>query len=408
MTVPKIRFKGFEGNWQKTSLQIAGTRRTQKNVEGPVSETFTNSAEFGVVSQLDFFDHSVSNSENIEGYYVVMPDDFIYNPRISQTAPYGPINRNKTGRMGVVSPLYSVFSIEKLDRSFAEWFFKGSSWHDFMRRNGDTGARHDRLSIGSEEFFDMELLVAPTSEEQSAIGRFINDFQRGYDLVEERVSKLRNVKKTLLVKMFPQSGSLVPEVRFEEFRGDWKPLPLGDHARFSKGTGYSKKDLAVTGTPIIHYGRLYTRYETEINSVDTFAPLRNGSVLSRGNEVLVPSSGESAEDIARASVLRKSGVILGGDLNIIRASKALDPRFLALTISHGSARDELVVKAQGNTIAHIKNDDLAELIIPTPSLPEQHAIGEHFRHLDKLIKLEEEYLKMLNNLKAALLNKMFV
>ena len=94
-----------------------------------------------------------------------------------------------------------------------------------------------------------------------------------------------------------------PEIRFDGFSGDWEYQKLGEVANFTKGNGYSKSDIVQNGTPIILYGRLYTKYEVVINEVDTFASLKTNSVISQGGEVIVPSSGETAEDIARASVV---------------------------------------------------------------------------------------------------------
>lgn len=138
-----------------------------------VQETFTNSAEFGVISQRDFFDHGISNSENIGGYYVVRDEDFVYNPRISVTAPVGPINRNKLGRNGVMSPLYTVFRTHDIDTTYLEWFFKSSYWHPFMFFNGDSGARSDRFSIKDAVFFEMPI-PTPIFEEQHQIGVYLD------------------------------------------------------------------------------------------------------------------------------------------------------------------------------------------------------------------------------------------
>ena len=106
-----------------------------------------------------------------------------------------------------------------------------------------------------------------------------------------------------------------PNIRFKGFSDEWEERKLNDVAEFSKGSGYSKGDLIDTGTPIILYGRLYTKYETCISEVDTFAIPKKGSVYSKGGEVIIPASGETAEDIARAAVVENAGVLLGGDCN---------------------------------------------------------------------------------------------
>lgn len=112
---------------------------TEKNIGLQYVETFTNSAEFGIVSQQDFFDHEISKIGSLDGYYIVRNDDFVYNPRISTSAPVGPINRNKLGKTGVMSPLYTVFRPHNIDKTYLEYYFKSKYWHSFMQLNGDSG-----------------------------------------------------------------------------------------------------------------------------------------------------------------------------------------------------------------------------------------------------------------------------
>lgn len=160
-------------------------------------------------------------------------------------------------------------------------------------------------------------------------------------------------------------------------------------AEYSKGNGYSKGDLTDVGTPIILYGRLYTKYQFAINEVDTFAVPRSGAVYSQGNEVIVPASGETAEDIARASAVEKSGVLLGGDLNVLRPFDFINPLFLALAISNGEPQNELAKKAQGKSVVHIHNSDIQEVTIAYPSRTEQDRIVSVFRNLGHLITLHQ-------------------
>ena len=169
----------------------------------------------------------------------------------------------------------------------------------------------------------------------------------------------------------------------------WEQRKAIDIADYSKGNGYSKGDLTDAGTPIILYGRLYTKYQFAISEVDTFAVPRNGAVYSQGNEVIVPASGETAEDIARASAVEKSGVLLGGDLNILRPFDFINPLFLALAISNGEPQKELAKKAQGKSVVHIHNTDIQEVTIAYPSRTEQDRIVSVFRQLDNLITLHQ-------------------
>ena len=178
-------------------------------------------------------------------------------------------------------------------------------------------------------------------------------------------------------------------------------------ANFSKGTGYSKSDLKGTGSPIILYGRLYTKYETIIRNVDTFVVPKSGSVFSKGGEVIVPGSGETAEDISIASVVELAGILLGGDLNIIYPNSDLDPAFLAITISNGKPHFDMARRAQGKSVVHLHNADLKHILLKTPNLSEQKRISKIFESLDHTITLHEEKKRQLERLKSALLQKVF-
>ena len=180
-----------------------------------------------------------------------------------------------------------------------------------------------------------------------------------------------------------------PRCFLGSFDFSWEQRKAIDIADYSKGNGYSKGDLTDAGTPIILYGRLYTKYQFAINEVDTFAVPRNGAVYSQGNEVIVPASGETAEDIARASAVEKSGVLLGGDLNILRPFDFINPLFLALAISNGEPQKELAKKAQGKSVVHIHNSDIQEVTIAYPSRTEQDRIVSYFSQLDNLITLHQ-------------------
>ncbi|MFA6776167.1 MAG: restriction endonuclease subunit S [Sphaerochaetaceae bacterium] len=198
-----------------------------------------------------------------------------------------------------------------------------------------------------------------------------------------------------------------PEIRFKGFTGPWEQRKLSELATFSKGQGYSKSDLRGTGTPIILYGRLYIKYETVISEVDTFVQANGNSVYSRGGEVIVPASGETAEDIARASVVEKAGILLGGDLNVLQPDPIIAPVFLALTISSGEQQKELSKRAQGKSVVHLHNSDLQEVKISYPNLEEQIRIGAMFQDFDNLVALHQCKCEILQKIKKSMLEKMF-
>ena len=179
--------------WEQRKLNEIADKVSEKNKNNEFSEPFTNSAEQGIISQKDYFDREIVNNENLNGYYIVRNDDFIYNPRISVTAPVGPINRNRLGRNGVMSPLYTVFRTHDIDNLYLEFYFKTTKWHRFMKLNGDSGARFDRFTISSTQFMEMPIPY-PTLEEQQKIGEYFDSFDNLITLHHHKLFVINGTK----------------------------------------------------------------------------------------------------------------------------------------------------------------------------------------------------------------------
>ena len=199
--IPEVRLAGFAEDWAQRTLEDISDKVTEKNKAREFTETLTNSAEYGIISQSDFFDKDISNINSIDGYYVVRPDDFVYNPRISNFAPVGPIKRNNLNRIGIMSPLYYVFRPKGVDHTFLEKYFETSYWHIFMKMNGDSGARADRFAIKDTILKEMPIPY-PIMEEQVKIGIFFNQLDKSIVLHQEKIAHLKILKSTLLNKMF--------------------------------------------------------------------------------------------------------------------------------------------------------------------------------------------------------------
>lgn len=200
--VPEVRFKGFEGEWKTTLLKEISQKVVEKNVKLQYKITLTNSAEYGIIDQLDFFDHKISNNDNIRNYYIVRDRDFVYNPRISTSAPVGPINQNLLGYVGVVSPLYYVFRIHNIDECYLRYFFKTKLWHTFMKDNGNSGARFDRLSITDDIFEKMPIIHPADKAEQLKIASFFVHLDKQIAIAQQRLDLLRRIKSACLDGMF--------------------------------------------------------------------------------------------------------------------------------------------------------------------------------------------------------------
>ena len=171
--------------WGERTLGQLTTRRTEKNAGNTLTRVLTNSAVRGVVDQGDYFDKNIANVDNIDGYYVVNKGDFVYNPRISTSAPVGPINRNDLGS-GIMSPLYNVFKFNDGETDFFRHYFLSSEWHRYMYKIANFGARHDRMAMPLDEFFDMPIPY-PDGDERSLIADFFNQIDRKIQLLSGAV-----------------------------------------------------------------------------------------------------------------------------------------------------------------------------------------------------------------------------
>ena len=200
-SVPRVRFAGFSEDWEVRKLGEVSIKVTQKNKNNEFNETLTNSAEYGIISQRDFFDKGISNEKNLSGYFIVQPNDFVYNPRISNFAPVGPIKRNLLERTGVMSPLYYVFRVDEGDFTFVEKYFESGYWYDFMILNGDNGVRSDRFNIKDSVFEEMPIPF-PELAEQIAIGNFLRNLDNQINSQQNKLDKLKQLKSAYLQKMF--------------------------------------------------------------------------------------------------------------------------------------------------------------------------------------------------------------
>ena len=396
---PAIRFKGFSDAWEQRKLGECFSERVESMPDGELISVTIND---GIKKFSELGRHDNSN-DNKSKYKKVCVGDIAYNSmRMWQGASgYSPYE-------GIVSPAYTVLSPNAgvFSRCIAYQFKLPQMIHTFQINS--QGITSDNWNLKYPTLSEIEIYISKNVAEQKQIAEFFTSLDNLITLHQRKFEKLTNVKKSMLEKMFPQNGSSYPEIRFKGFTDPWEQRKAIDIADYSKGNGYSKGDLTDAGTPIILYGRLYTKYQFAISEVDTFAFPRNGAVYSQGNEVIVPASGETAEDIARASAVEKSGVLLGGDLNILRPFDFINPLFLALAISNGEPQKELAKKAQGKSVVHIHNTDIQEVTIAYPSRTEQDRIVSVFRQLDNLITLHQRELEKLQNIKKSMLEKMFV
>lgn len=195
----KKRLPGFSEEWKIKPLKKLTEKQKRKNNGFQYRLVLSNSAQHGIVSQDQEFDKEIANEERIDGYYIVIPGAFVYNPRISVTAPCGPINVNETGETGIMSPLYTVFTISspQISQDFLKYYFQSSCWYKYVKGVANYGARHDRISISDGDFFDMPIPL-PTKEEQNYIAKVLSAADREIELLQQDIEQEKQKKKALM------------------------------------------------------------------------------------------------------------------------------------------------------------------------------------------------------------------
>lgn len=402
MMEPKIRFKGFEGEWKTSTIGDFTTSFSGGTPTAGASEfyggniPFIRSGEIHESKTELFLTEAGLNNSSAK---VVEKGTLLY---ALYGATSGEVGISKI-RGAINQAILAIYPNKTVDKRFLANYLQSHKQKIVgeLLQGGQgnlSGALVKSISV-----------TYPNNREQQTISDYVDSLDSQISAATSRLASLKQMKAASLQAMFPQEGETVPKIRFKGFEGEWKKVKLGDIAKFTKGQGYSKSDLKETGQPIILYGRMYTKYQFVIGEVDTFANLKDASILSEGDEIIMPASGETPEDIACASAVLVKDIILGGDLNIMHfdLTKISTP-YIALVITYSKTHHDLSKCAQGKSVVHLHNGAISRATISLPSLAEQQAIASYFTSLDRQISLQSQRLEKLKQIKSACLDKMFV
>ena len=397
---PKLRFPGFDEPWNTALLSDYFVKSTKKNSDGMISNVICNSAKQGLIPQREYFDKDIANSDNTNGYYIIESNDFVYNPRKSADAPYGPISSYQYSEAGIVSPLYLCFRAKReINPLYFEWYFRSSAWHRYIYMSGDSGARHDRVSIKDDVFFAMPINV-PSAKEQERISLFLDAIERRIETQRTLVETLKKYKRGVVRSLLSPEHCGLKEVQ-------WQCDTIGNLGFFIKGAPLSKADISETGTPFILYGELYTTYHEVITSVvrKTEAVVEQVHHSMVG-DVLIPTSGETSEEISAASCVMLPGVILAGDLNIFRSTK-IDGRIMSYILNH-IVNGNIARIAQGKSVVHVQASEISKIEISYPDPETQIRIIKVLEAISNRIESCEKELNHLTKMRNSLLQQLFI
>lgn len=399
--VPRLRFPEFRnsGEWEEKPLGKLATRCTQKNGQVKFSRVLTNSAEFGVVDQRDFFDKDIANQSNLEGYFVVEKGDYIYNPRISTTAPVGPISKNNVAT-GVMSPLYTVFRFDNCHNDFYTYYFKTAGWHQYMRQVSSTGARHDRMAITNDSFTAMPLPVA-SPDEQQKIADCLASLDELITLEAQELDTLKTHKKGLMQQLFPAEGETLPKLRFPEFQdaGEWEEKRLGEvgSMRMCKRI-FKEQTNPRGGIPFYKIGTFGGVPDAYI-SREIFENYRINYPFPKNGSVLISAAGT----IGRTIVYEGEPAYFQ-DSNIVW----LDNNENLVTDIFLFYLYQLINWAPSvGAIQRLYNESILGAQVKFPSIPEQQKVADCLASLDNLITAQTQKLAALKTHKKGLMQQLF-
>ena len=397
--VPPLRFPEFTEPWERRKLSEFATKITKKNRDNTISNVLSNSATLGIVQQSQYFEREIVTDENLNGYYVINKDDFVYNPRKSVSAPCGPVNKYDGKESGIISPLYLCFTVNNINRSFLLWFFKSPKWYRYIYLNGDSGVRHDRVSIKDDLFLDMPITI-PLSAEQEKISKLFELIDRHIAVQSGLINKLESLISGICKQFHDQTENWI-QVSFIELSEDYSGLTNKSAGDFGKGK------------PYITYLNVNTNHiidESQIQYVSVADDEKQNKV--HWGDVIFTLSSETPDEVAVGSVylgncdeLYLNSFCFG--IHIVNEQYIYQP-YLSYFISSPQFRKWVFPLAQGSTRFNLQKADFMKKKFLLPPIKEQKKLYDCLSSISKRVVIESSILSKLQLLKQYLLQQMFI
>lgn len=401
--IPNIRFLKYLNVWEICKLKEISERSTKKNSELESTLPLTISAQYGLVDQITYFNKRIA-SKNITNYYLLEKGDFAYNKSYSKDYPWGVVKRLDGYDKGVLSTLYIVFKPTRVNSDFLLTYYDTNNWHKEVSMRAAEGARnHGLLNITALDFFDTNLFIPVEKEEQKKIGEFFKQLQEAIILQQQLLNDHKQLKKAMLQKMFPQKGESVPRIRFAGFTDDWEIEPLSRLGKIMTGStpstlnkdNYSNEGILwITPTDI--KGRIVTKTSRQISKMG-----ETGARIAPAGTILVTSIASIGKNTL---LLTRAG--FNQQINSLTPNKNNDSYFLFTQSKIWSEKMKRV--ASSGTMQIVNKTEFSSIKTSIPQLEEQIKIGKIFKQLDETIEIYEKKLKTYQELKKAMLQKMFV
>ena len=389
---PKLRFPGFDEPWQSTLLSSVFTKNTKKNTDGQITNVICNSAKQGLIPQREYFDKDIANSDNTSGYYIIEENDFVYNPRKSADAPYGPISRYKYAEAGIVSPLYLCFRAKKeINPSFFEWYFRSSAWHRYVYMSGDSGARHDRVSIKDDTFFAMPINL-PSAHEQEHIASFLERIDQRIEKQRALVESLKKYKRGLLMHYFSDGKTQL-----------WTQCSVSQIGKVITGSTPPTNDRSNYDGDLLFCAPGDVGEQKYISSTEKRVSPK-GFALGRPlppNSVIVTCIG-----LIGKLGIAKTSMITNQQINALVVSEGFDHEFIYYAFENFFPEYRSKVSMQ--TLPILSKSEFEKLMIKVPDLDVQHKISSHLAAMDRRIEHTQQELNALIEHRRGIMQQLFI
>ena len=397
---PKLRFPGFDEPWEHKELLHYLVENTDRNKQLKFGKenVLSVSGEYGIVNQIAFQGRSFAG-ESVADYHVVETDDIVYTKSPLKAKPYGIIKVNN-GVPGIVSTLYAVYHPLKtvVPRFVDSYFSNDLRLNKFLKPLVNIGAKHD-MKVNNT-FVLTGMVVFPPLREQQKIVDFLTILDRRIDVQRKKVEALKKYKRGVVRTLLTPYSCCIADAT-------WTTAKIGDLGSFTKGAPLSKADIAPDGTPFILYGELYTTYHEVINAVIRRTKAQpEKQYYSRVGDVVIPTSGETPEEISTAACVMLPDIILAGDLNIFRSSK-IDGRIMSYILNH-IVNGQIARIAQGKSVVHIQASELSKIEISYPDYNTQRKMFKIFDALNTRTEIAQKKLMALRCMQKALLQQLFM
>lgn len=407
--VPEIRFKGFSGEWDETtlgSLCLIGDidhRMPESKVNGV---PYLMTGDFTGINELNFDNSKLISLEDYEQLSrKIKPEygDIIF----ARYASVGAVRYVETEKKFLVS--YSCAILKTSGKSYGRYLFyrlQTSRSQNQIELDINTGSQRN---IGIDSLKNMAMIL-PKPNEQTQIG---NTFQKLDSLINQHQQKhdqLSNIKKAMLEKMFPKPGETIPEIRFKGFSGEWEEKALGEIGdTFTGLSGKTKHDFGHGQAGFVTYMNVFANAISNESLVDPIEIDESQNEVKKG-DVFFTTSSETPQEVGMSSIWmgETRNIYLNSFCFGYRPKQKIDSLYLAYTLRADSFRKQVIFLAQGVSRYNISKTKVMDIKIRMPHFSEQEKIGNYFQKLDALIKQHQQQISKLTHIKQSFLSKMFV